>query len=87
MTFEEIIKVKNSGIYKITNTISKHAYIGQARRIGPRVGSHLRSTYRPTAKDYDYPIHAAIRKYGIDAFDFEVVEFCDISKLNEQEKY
>lgn len=87
MTFDEIIKIKKAGIYKITNTISKNAYVGQARVIGSRIKSHLSSTFKPTAKDYNYPIHVAIRKYGLDAFEFEVLELCDISKLNEQEKY
>jgi len=87
MTFEEIIKIKEAGIYKITNTISKHAYIGQARRIGSRIRSHITSTFRPTAKDYNYPLHTAIRKYGIDAFDFEVLEVCENLKLNKRESY
>lgn len=87
MTFEEIIKIKETGIYKIINNISKKAYIGQAKRIGHRVRSHLTSTFNPAAKDYSYPIHKSIRKYGLDAFDFEILELCDIQKLNEQEKY
>lgn len=87
MTFDEIIKIKNTGIYKITNTISKNAYIGQAKIIGSRVRSHITAAFRPQAKDYNYPIHVAIRKYGIDAFDFEVLELCDTSKLNERELY
>lgn len=87
MTFDKIIKIKSTGIYKITNTVSKNAYVGQAKVIGSRIKSHISSTFKSTAKDYNYPVHVAIRKYGIDTFDFEVLELCDISKLNEQEKY
>lgn len=87
MTFEEILKNKETGIYKITNKVSNNAYIGQARKIGVRIKAHLYSAMRPGAKDYNYPIHIAIRKYGIDAFSFEIVERCTSTELNDRERY
>ena len=32
-------------------------------------------------------IHKAMRKYGIDNFSFEVLEECDIERLDEREQY
>lgn len=87
MTFSEIIKIKSSGIYKITNKISQHSYIGQAKNIGARIKSHVHSSCSPTSKDYDYPLHIAFRKYGLDNFEFDILEQCNTEELNNKEIY
>ena len=76
-----------TGIYKVTCKISSKSYIGQARNIKARIKQHLRSSINPTAKDYDVPFHAAIRKYGIENFDITILELCDESTLNDRERY
>ena len=67
------------GIYKITNNINNKIYIGQSVNILARWQQHKQ------AND-NFPIHLAIRKYGIDNFSFEVIEECPQEELNEKEK-
>lgn len=75
------------GIYLIKNTKTNHCYVGQARHISKRIYRHLRSTNKISEADYNYPLHRAIRKYGIDAFELEVLEKCPVDLLNEREQY
>lgn len=70
------------GIYKITNKINGHAYIGQSINITRRWRDH-KNRY---LKD-DNSLYKAFSKYGLENFDFIVVEECEPDKLNEREKY
>jgi len=76
-----------SGIYLIKNIKTKRCYVGQAKHIGKRIYSHLRSTSDETKSDYNYPLHRAIRKYGLDNFELEILERCLPEELNEKEQY
>lgn len=67
------------GIYKITKKENGKSYIGQSNNIERRFSEHKTKT--------DIPIEIAIKKYGADAFDFEVIEECPLDKLDEREKY
>lgn len=68
------------GIYKITNRINNKCYIGQSRCIEKRWSSHRSSCL-------DYPLYRAFRKYGLENFDFEIIEECCINELNNREIY
>lgn len=35
----------------------------------------------------EYPLYKAIRKYGIENFNFDIIEECSADELNEREKY
>lgn len=61
------------GIYKYTNKINGHCYIGQSIDITTRQYSHKRSAYNEKSKDHNSQFHQALRKYGLNNFDFEVV--------------
>lgn len=88
MLLSERRKCKNKiGIYKVTNTITNTSYIGQATNISLRLYQHMHSAISEKASDYDYPLHRAIRKYGVDNFTFEILEECDNCLLNEREMY
>lgn len=88
MLLSERKSCKNkSGIYKITNTISGMSYIGQAANIATRIYQHLHSSISEKAKDYDYPLHKAIRKYGVDSFVLEILEECSGEALNDREMH
>lgn len=87
MKLEERSKLKLTGIYLIKNTITGHCYVGQAKNIERRIYYHLLSTIDEKRKDYNYPLHKAMRKYGYDAFELELLEECDYSKLNNREQY
>lgn len=66
-------------IYKITNTINQKVYIGQSIHPIQRFSEHC---YNNT----DSLIHRAIKKYGKENFQFEIIE-PDIENYNEREKY
>ena len=76
-----------TGIYKITNQINGHYYIGQSVDIKNRFRSHIHSGINLTDKDHNTPIHLAIYKYGKDNFSFEILEECNREDLDEKEIY
>lgn len=73
---------KISGIYKITNQINGKIYIGQSNDI-----------YRRWKEEKFYkghcnnPLKRAFNKYGLENFDFEIIEECSIEELDEKEIY
>lgn len=74
-------------IYKIVNSVNDKVYIGQTiKKPKLRLTEHI---YHATHPKYGYKskLHAAMRKYGIDAFRIETVEVCDVSELNDREIY
>lgn len=71
------------GIYKITNLINGHIYIGQSIDIERRWYNHKHRHIHSK----NSPLYQAFRKYGINNFQFEIIEECDISLLNEKEIY
>lgn len=75
------------GIYKITNKLNNKAYIGQSICIEKRWENHkcLNGAKTPSQRNYNYPLYRAIRKYGIDNFNFEVIEECSKNELSEKE--
>ena len=75
------------GIYKITNLINGKSYIGKAVDIKRRWSEHKSHSFSPDHLSYNFAIHRAIRKYGIENFSFEVVEECNEDWLNEREIY
>lgn len=75
------------GIYKITNKQNKKAYVGQSINIEHRWYQHKWEAIAEEYPMYNYTIHKAFRKYGIDSFIFEIIEECEKEKLNERECY
>lgn len=67
-------------IYKWTNKINNKSYIGQTIDEQGRKKDHIRCKY----KCY---FHNAIKKYGIENFDYEVIEYVKESQLSEREIY
>ncbi len=70
------------GIYKITKKENGKAYIGQSNNIERRFQEHCQK-----GEASRIPLDIAIKKYGKDAFNFEIIEECPIEKLNEREAY
>ena len=62
-----------TGIYKITNKINNHFYIGQSVDIKARFRGHIYSAFHLEDKDHNSPIHLAIAKYGKDNFKVELI--------------
>ena len=67
-------------IYKWTNKINGKSYIGQTIDEEGRKKDHIRGKY----KCY---FHDAIKKYGLENFNYEVLEQIEESKLSEREIY
>ena len=70
------------GIYKITKKENGKSYIGQSNNIERRFQEHC---YK--GEKARIPLDIAIKKYGKEAFSFEVLEECPQEKLNEREAY
>lgn len=75
------------GIYKIENQINNKIYIGQSVNIEKRWKNHIVASSNKCDKGYEYPLYRAIRKYGIENFNFEVIEECSREELNDREVY
>ena len=79
-------KEQRSVIYKITNIQNNMCYIGQAKDVASRWLQHCKrgvGADTPT-KNKLYP---AMLEHGVENFTFEIVEDCELDKLNEREKY
>lgn len=71
------------GIYMYTNRVNGKKYVGKSTNIEARQGKHRRNA-KDGRESYFY---RAIRKYGLEQFDFEVLEECPEEELNEREKH
>jgi len=74
-------------IYQYTNKINGHMYIGFAKDPKRRYNDHLSASFNINNKDYNLAIHRAIRKYGIDNFDFKILEdnLKDVETMKQRE--
>lgn len=75
-----------TGIYKITNIITKECYIGQALNVATRWAEHCKC-----GLGIDTPannkLYKAMQEYGVYNFSWELLEACPVAQLNEKEKY
>lgn len=78
---------KICGIYKITNTVNGKVYIGQSIHIKQRWKGHKKDAFWEKGANYDYPLYKAMRKYGYENFEFEVLEECPKEDLNNREQF
>ena len=77
--------MKICGIYKITNTINGDFYIGSSKDINRRWTQHKRkSTWKKCPNN---PMYLDMKKYGVDKFEFQVIEEVEVDKLKEREQY
>ena len=70
-----------SGIYKITNPKGK-VYIGQSVNVVAR-----KKYYKYLRCKNQTKIYNSLKKYGFENHIFEQVCYCDVSELNELERY
>ena len=75
------------GIYKITNKLNNRSYIGCSKNVEKRWVEHKYKAYAktPSNKEYEKALYRAIRKYGVNSFDFEVLEECKKDEMYEKE--
>lgn len=71
-------------IYRATNQINGKSYIGKTKgKLNLRINQH---TFMVRKGSNTY-FHNSIRKYGIAAFIFEIVEICNEDTINDRECY
>lgn len=75
------------GIYRITNLINGHCYIGQSVDITRRWKSHVKDAFRVKSHAYKYPLQKAIRKYRVENFKFEILCLCSKHELLSKEQF
>lgn len=71
-----------TGIYRITNKINGKGYIGQSVDISRRISEH-----KNLKRDETLSLKRAFRKYGVENFNFEVLEECALDQLDEREVF
>ena len=74
------------GIYKIQNIIDNKIYIGQSINIEERWKIHKNNVHGCN-NSYDYPLYKAIRKDGLENFEWSIIEECSKEELNNKEKF
>lgn len=70
------------GIYKITNKLNGKVYIGQSNNIERRFYEH-----QTKGESSRIPLDTEIKTIGKENFTYEIIEECEIDKLNEREAY
>ena len=70
------------GIYLIENLINHKKYVGQSKNIYARWSGH-----RCDSKVKNLPLYQAMRKYGLENFQFSILEECGIEELTDKEDY
>ena len=75
---------KISGVYKIENTVTGDFYIGSSKDVKHRWACHKcqsRWNEHPNSQLYH-----DMQKYGVDKFDFQILEEVEAEKLKEKEQ-
>jgi group I intron endonuclease len=75
----------NSGIYKITNTLTNKVYIGSSTNISNREYKHF-WMLKKNIHDNEY-LQKSFNKYGDIFFNFEIIEYCQYNELIEKENF
>ena len=74
-----------TGIYKITNLENDMCYIGQSVDLATRWKAHIKAGLGIDSTNNK--LYTAMKQSGVENFMFEILEECNRTKLNEQEKF
>lgn len=76
------------GIYKFTCKLNNKSYIGQSINIETRYKGHFNNHTNKNLKDYNTKFYRALRKYGFENFQFDIIEIVENKDLlNNREIY
>ena len=97
MEWMEVIDVINNKtenfencIYMWRNKVNQKLYVGQTKNFRKRTKEHKYKSFNENEKyNYNYPLHCAIRKYGIENFEICILEknLNNFDEMNEKEVY
>ena len=76
--------MKISAVYKITNTVTKDFYIGSSKDVKSRWTDHKKPSV--WKKCPNNPLYQDMQKYGVDKFEFQILEEVEAEKLKETEQ-
>lgn len=76
---------ENCGVYKIINKTNNKIYIGSSKNIYDRLHSHFFELKHN--RHHNKHLQYSYNKYGVDSFEHEVIEFCDLEKQFAREQY
>lgn len=62
-----------SGVYLIRNKVNNKCYIGKSYTIFKRIREHINNSQNHNSNDYNYALSKAIRKYGLDNFEWKII--------------
>ena len=72
------------GVYKITNTVTGDFYVGSSKDVKKRWTEHkCKSTWD---RHPNNPMYLDMKKYGVDKFEFQILEEVEIGTLKEKEQ-
>jgi len=69
-----------TGIYGIVHVVSGRVYVGQSQNIEKRWINHRTTLNR--RRHHSVHLQRCWNKYGADAFEFKILEVCDVEKLS-----
>ena len=76
--------MKISAVYKITNTVTGKFYIGSSKNVKLRWACHkCQSTWNECPNN---PMYLDMLKYGVEKFEFEILEEVESEHLKEKEQ-
>lgn len=76
---------KKSGIYIIINIVNGKRYIGSSSNIYNRLHEHFHNLRNN--KHHTKHLQNSYNKYGKDSFTYDVLEFCELEKLEQREQF
>lgn len=76
---------QNQGIYCIINTVTKEMYIGHSTNLGNRLTKH--TSLLKHNKHANKGLQEAVNRYGIEMFEFSVLEYCEQDFLSREQFY
>ena len=75
---------KICGVYKITNTVTNDFYIGSSKDVKHRWANHkCPSSWKNNPNN---PMYQDMQKYGLDKFEFQILEQVETEQLKEAEQ-
>lgn len=76
---------QKSGIYKIRNLINNKIYIGSSINVSVRISQH--KLQLKNKKHHNKYLQSSVNKYGIENFEYSILEYCNENELLEREEY